>query len=146
MQALLHGCSSVLQRWAKVGAPGLVNFITAVAYHFCSSLPAAFTQPGASTLADLCINYMFYEKHFSFSSLLVTSHSLNGLFEAEISKQSTLTSSLIAPLFLALHPAGNDDHSGGVRDSPARRSRRPLQASPAALPLRLRRQGQLRRH
>ena len=30
------------------------NFITAVAYHFCPSLPAAFTQPGASTLAELC--------------------------------------------------------------------------------------------
>ena len=31
-----------------------MNFITAVAYHFCPSLSAAFTQPGASTLADLC--------------------------------------------------------------------------------------------
>ena len=49
-----HQCHPV-QRSAKVGAPGLVNFITAVAYHFCPSLPAAFTQPGASTLADLCI-------------------------------------------------------------------------------------------
>ena len=43
-----------VQRSAKVGAPGLVNFITAVAHHFCPSLPAAFTEPGASTLADLC--------------------------------------------------------------------------------------------
>ena len=36
-----------LQRSAKVGTPGLVNFITAaaVAYDFCLSLPAAFTQP-----------------------------------------------------------------------------------------------------
>ena len=33
---------------------GLVNFVAAVAHHFCPSLPAAFTQPGASTLADLC--------------------------------------------------------------------------------------------
>ena len=41
-----------VQRLAKVGAPGLVNFITAVAYHFCPSLPTAFTQPGASTLAN----------------------------------------------------------------------------------------------
>ena len=39
-----------VQRWA----PGLVNFITAVAYHLCPSLPAAITQPGALTLADLC--------------------------------------------------------------------------------------------
>ena len=32
----------------------MVNFIIAVTYHFCPSLPAASTQPGASTLADLC--------------------------------------------------------------------------------------------
>ena len=25
---------------------GLVNFIIAVAYHFCLNLPAAFSQPG----------------------------------------------------------------------------------------------------
>ena len=34
---------------------GLVNFINVVAYCFCPSWPAAFTQSGASTLADLCI-------------------------------------------------------------------------------------------
>ena len=28
-----------------LGAPGFVNFNTAVAYHFCPSLPANFTQP-----------------------------------------------------------------------------------------------------
>ena len=44
-----------VQRSAKVGAPGLVNFITAVAYYFCPSSLAAFTQPSASTLADLCM-------------------------------------------------------------------------------------------
>ena len=33
-----------LQRSAKVGAPGLVNFTTALAYHFCPSLPAAIMQ------------------------------------------------------------------------------------------------------
>ena len=43
-----------VQRLAKVCAPGLVNSIPAVAYHFCLNLPAAFTKPGASTLADLC--------------------------------------------------------------------------------------------
>ena len=26
--------------------PGLVNFVPAVAYHFCLNLPAAFSQPG----------------------------------------------------------------------------------------------------
>ena len=44
---LLHG-------WAKKWSQGLVNFVPAVAYQLCSSLPAAFTQPGASTLANLC--------------------------------------------------------------------------------------------
>ena len=33
-----------IQRSAKVGALGLVNCITAVTYHFCPSLPAAFSQ------------------------------------------------------------------------------------------------------
>ena len=44
-----------LQRSAKIGALGLVKFIAAVAYHICSSLPVALTQPVASTLADPCI-------------------------------------------------------------------------------------------
>ena len=43
-----------VQRSAKVGAPSLVKFVPAVAYHFCLNLPAAFTQPGASILVDLC--------------------------------------------------------------------------------------------
>ena len=48
----LLGCLAYVQRLAKVGAPGLVNFTTAVAYHFCPSVPATFTQAGAWTLAD----------------------------------------------------------------------------------------------
>ena len=32
----------------------MVNFATAVAYHFCLNLPAAFTKPGQSLLADPC--------------------------------------------------------------------------------------------
>ena len=40
----------------QLSAPGLVKFITAVAYHFYPSLPAAFTQPGALTLTGLCIS------------------------------------------------------------------------------------------
>ena len=44
-----------IQRSAIVNAPGFVNCVPAVAYHFCLNLPAAFTQPGASALADLCI-------------------------------------------------------------------------------------------
>ena len=45
-----------LQGSAKRWAPGLVNFITSVSYHFCPSLPAAFTRPGDHLLADLCIS------------------------------------------------------------------------------------------
>ena len=37
-------------RWA----PGLVNFVHAVAYHFCLALPVAFTQPGVRLLAEPC--------------------------------------------------------------------------------------------
>ena len=48
-----------VQRSAQVDAPGLVSFITAVAYHCRPSLPAAFTQPDAPTLADLCSVHYF---------------------------------------------------------------------------------------
>ena len=46
-----------VQRSAKVGAPRLVNFITAVAYHFYPSLPAAFTQPGASIFLPISVHF-----------------------------------------------------------------------------------------
>ena len=54
---------TVVQGSAKRRAPGLVNFgelfvlvnfVPAVAYHFCLALPAAFTQPGARLLAEPC--------------------------------------------------------------------------------------------
>ena len=35
-------------------APGLVNFVLALAYHFCLNLPATFTQPGAHLLVEPC--------------------------------------------------------------------------------------------
>ena len=35
-------------RWS----PGLVNFVTALAYHFCIALPAGFTQPLDYLLAE----------------------------------------------------------------------------------------------
>ena len=44
-----------LQGSAKRRSPGLVNFVAAVAYHFCLALPAAFTQSGGHLLADPCI-------------------------------------------------------------------------------------------
>ena len=34
--------------------PGLVNFVAALAYHFCLALPALFTQPGNHHLAEPC--------------------------------------------------------------------------------------------
>ena len=37
-----------IQGSAKRLRPGLVNFAVAVAYHFCLSLPASFSQPGRS--------------------------------------------------------------------------------------------------
>ena len=57
-------CVSELQFAATVGtqiqgstnrrAPGLVNFVPALAYHFCLNLSAAFTQPGARLLVEPC--------------------------------------------------------------------------------------------
>ena len=43
-----------VQGSAKRLRPGLVNFVAAVAYHLCLSLPAAFTQPSQSLLAKPC--------------------------------------------------------------------------------------------
>ena len=37
--------------YADIDAPGLVNINAAVAHRVCPSLPAAFKQPGALTLA-----------------------------------------------------------------------------------------------
>ena len=34
--------------------PGLVNFVTAVAYHLCLNLPRAFSQPGKHSFGDPC--------------------------------------------------------------------------------------------
>ena len=42
------------QSLAERRVPGLVNFVPAVAYHFCHNLPAAFTQPGTRLSAKLC--------------------------------------------------------------------------------------------
>ena len=48
--------SLFVQGSAKRLRPGLVNFVTAVAYHLCLALPAGFTQPGRSLFADPCRN------------------------------------------------------------------------------------------
>ena len=67
-QIYQFGVSILLQRLAEVSAPGFVNFITAVAYHFCLNLPVAFTQPGPHLLAESCISPMhcLYKTHFGF--------------------------------------------------------------------------------
>ena len=48
---------------AAVGqSPGLVVFITAVAYHFCLALPVVFTHLGDHFLAESCIKWNFEDK------------------------------------------------------------------------------------
>ena len=42
---------SAVQGSAKRQSPGLVTFVTALAYYFCLALPAAFAQPGTILLA-----------------------------------------------------------------------------------------------
>ena len=44
----------VVQGWAKMRAPGLVDFVPAVANHFCLNLPRKFSQPWAHFLAQPC--------------------------------------------------------------------------------------------
>ena len=51
-----------VQGSAKSQAPGLVNFVPAVAYRICLSLPAALSQPGRSLLADPCILHSLANK------------------------------------------------------------------------------------
>ena len=51
---ILH--SKAVQGSTKRQAPGLVNFVPALAYYFCLNLPAAFMQPGA------CLSGALYTK------------------------------------------------------------------------------------
>ena len=53
-------------------ALGLVNF-TALAYHFCLNLPAAFTQPGARLLVEPCKGEQSINESFG----VICSHSKN---------------------------------------------------------------------
>ena len=43
---------ALVQGWAKVSFPGLVNFVPAVVCQFCLNLPAAFWQAGNVNLAQ----------------------------------------------------------------------------------------------
>ena len=49
-----------MQGWVKKRAQGWVNFVPAVAYHFCLNWPAPFTRPGNSNLAQPCIRNVRY--------------------------------------------------------------------------------------
>ena len=46
---------NVLQGSANPQTPGLVNFVTAVAYHVCLKLPREFLQPGKHSCGDSCL-------------------------------------------------------------------------------------------
>ena len=53
-------------------ALGFVNFVLALAYHFCLHLPAAFSQPGARLLVEPCIWYVIcvFEKNLPGTQLV----------------------------------------------------------------------------
>ena len=44
----------IIQSWEKVFVCGLVKFVTAVACHFCLSLPETISQPRTKTFSQLC--------------------------------------------------------------------------------------------
>ena len=51
MSEISNHTTNYIQGSVKRQSPGLVNFVPAVAHHFCLALPAAFTQPWAHLLA-----------------------------------------------------------------------------------------------
>ena len=56
-----------IQGWTIRPSPGLVNFVPAVAYHFCLNLPAAFLQPGNGLLEGLCRDWkstLGHDRHY----------------------------------------------------------------------------------
>ena len=52
----------------QTAVPRFGEFVTAVAYHFCLALPAAFTQPGTHLLAKFCSCQLKYMGLASFYS------------------------------------------------------------------------------
>ena len=54
LQLCVSTSAPSLQGSTNRRAPGFVNFVLALAYHFCLNLPAAFTQPGARLLVEPC--------------------------------------------------------------------------------------------
>ena len=47
---------------AKRRSPGSVNFVPALAFHFCLALPATFTKPGDHLLAEPCTSYLLFQE------------------------------------------------------------------------------------
>ena len=66
----------------------MVKFVSAVAYHSCLSLPAAFTQPGRSLLAEPCS---------------ITTCQLQGLSTAQYRKVMLVVEQAILSTDLALY-------------------------------------------
>ena len=62
-----------IQGSAKRQSPGLVNFVTALAYHFCLPLPAAFTQPGDHLIAKPCICALILHNIFRLHCIVTSS-------------------------------------------------------------------------
>ena len=58
MAMLMKTVKTHVQGSSNRRAPGFVNFVPAVAYHFCLNLPAAFTQPGARLLVEPCMSHL----------------------------------------------------------------------------------------
>ena len=67
----MNGPLTELQGSANPRAPGLVNFVPAVAYHFCLNLPEKFSQPGVHGLADPCMYLTNPSLHFPLCILVM---------------------------------------------------------------------------
>ena len=55
MQSVLKGlCMNIYRAWLNCH-PDFMNFVPALAYHFCLNLPATFLPTGNGNLAEPCI-------------------------------------------------------------------------------------------
>ena len=64
----------LVQRSAEVNAPGLVDFVSLLAYRLCLNLPPAFTQPEAlifANLYDRILSIMQAKKSLNMSKNLI---------------------------------------------------------------------------
>ena len=61
-QKVERGRDEELRGSAKRLQQGLVNFVPDLAHHICLILPAAFTDPGQSLVAEPCTAFMVLER------------------------------------------------------------------------------------